>query len=241
MLERATRKPAAKTQVKSGKAAKPRKKKVVAFFPEGAFGPALNSVGIAQAVSKLGHKAVFLSDPGFLEVYRRYGFEAHPVNLSEPLPPEEMARFWSDFINGHIANFAKSPYEQIDNYVKDCWGMIVSTAEWAEKDLPRVLEEVQPDVICVDNVILFPAIKRYAREHGKPWVRIISCSENEIEDPDIPPHLSGLPPTTKKASGATASGSTRSSSRSTTPSTPFSNRPARKNIRSASSSRPRRT
>jgi UDP:flavonoid glycosyltransferase YjiC (YdhE family) len=24
-----------------------------------------------------------------------------------------------------------------------------------------------------------------------PWVRIISCSENEIPDPDIPPHLSG--------------------------------------------------
>jgi MGT family glycosyltransferase len=40
-------------------------------------------------------------------------------------------------------------------------------------------------------VILFPAIKRYAKANGKPWVRIISCSENEIEDPDIPPHLSG--------------------------------------------------
>jgi UDP:flavonoid glycosyltransferase YjiC (YdhE family) len=36
-------------------------------------------------------------------------------------------------------------------------------------------------------VILFPAIKRA----GCPWVRIISCSENEIPDPDIPPHLSG--------------------------------------------------
>ena len=37
------------------------------------------------------------------------------------------------------------------------------------------------------NVVLFPAIKRF----GKPWVRIISCSENEIEDDAIPPHLSG--------------------------------------------------
>ena len=69
--------------------------------------------------------------------------------------------------------------------------MIVETAKWAEKDLPGVLDMVKPDVICVDNVILFPAIKRYAKRHGKPWVRIISCSENEIEDPDIPPHLSG--------------------------------------------------
>ena len=102
-----------------------------------------------------------------------------------------MAKFWVDFINGHIPNFRKTPYEQIDNYVKGCWEMIVETAKWAEKDLPGVLDKVKPDVVCVDNVILFPAIKRYARDNGKPWVRIISCSENEIEDPDIPPHLSG--------------------------------------------------
>ena len=29
--------------------------KVIAFFPEAAFGPALNSVGIAQACEKPGH------------------------------------------------------------------------------------------------------------------------------------------------------------------------------------------
>lgn len=161
--------------------------KTIAFFPEAAYGPALNSVGIAQAVAALGHKAVFLSDPGFVPVYEGYGFEAHPVNLSAPMPPEQMAKFWEDFINGHIPNFRKSPYDQIDNYVKDCWTAIVDTAKWAQKDLPGVLARVKPDMVCVDNVILFPAVKQY----GKPWVRIISCSENEIEDPDIPPHLSG--------------------------------------------------
>lgn len=161
--------------------------KTIAFFPEAAFGPALNSVGIAQAIEALGHKAVFLSDPGFVSVYEGYGFEAYPVNLSAPMPPEQMAKFWEDFINGHIPNFRKSPYDQIDNYVKDCWTAIVDTAKWAQKDLPGVLARVKPDMICVDNVILFPAIK----QSGKPWIRIISCSENEIEDDDIPPHLSG--------------------------------------------------
>jgi UDP:flavonoid glycosyltransferase YjiC (YdhE family) len=161
--------------------------KTIAFFPEAAYGPALNSVGIAQAVERLGHRAVFLSDPGFLDVYRGYGLEAHPVCLSEPMPAEQMAAFWEQFINGHIPNFRKSPYDQIDNYVKDCWTAIVDSAKWAQKDLPGVLAKVKPDVICVDNVILFPAIKQY----GVPWVRIISCSENEIEDPAIPPHLSG--------------------------------------------------
>jgi len=162
--------------------------KVFAFFPEAAFGPALNSVGIAQAVEALGHKAIFLSDPGFVEIYRGYGFEAHPVNLSAPMPPDEMAKFWENFINGHIPNFRKKPIDQIDNYVRDCWEAIVDSAKWAEKDLPGILAKIDPDVVCVDNVILFPAIKHC----GKPWVRIISCSENEIEDEAIPPHLSGM-------------------------------------------------
>jgi MGT family glycosyltransferase len=161
--------------------------KTIAFFPEAAFGPALNSVGIAQACEKRGHRAIFLSDPGFLDVYRGYGFESHPVNLSEPMSEEEMAKFWENFINGHIPNFKKSPYDQIENYVKECWENIVDSARWAEQDLPGVLQTLQPDLICVDNVIMFPAIKQF----GKPWVRIISCSENEIEDPAIPPHLSG--------------------------------------------------
>ena len=165
--------------------------RTIAFFPEAAYGPALNSVGIAQAVERLGHRPVFFSDPGFTAVYRGYGFEAHDVNLSEPMPPAEMAKFWTNFIDSHIPNFAKSPYEQIDNYVKECWEAIVSTAKWAERSLPAVLARVQPDIVCVDNVILFPAIKRYSRERDQPWVRIISCSENEVEDPDIPPHLSG--------------------------------------------------
>ena len=91
---------------------------VVALFPEAAFGPALNSVGIGQALQELGHRVVFLSDPGFLEVYTGYGFEAHPVNLSEPLPPDEMARFWADFVDSQIPNFRKSPFEQIENYVR---------------------------------------------------------------------------------------------------------------------------
>ncbi|MYD78850.1 MAG: glycosyltransferase [Gammaproteobacteria bacterium] len=161
--------------------------KTIAFFPEGAFGPALNSVGIAQACTEMGHRCVFLTDPGFAGVFSDYGFEERTVRLSEEMPPGEMAKYWSNFIDGHIPNFNLTPYQQIDNYVKECWEAIVDTAIWAEKDLPSVLSDLDPDLICIDNVILFPAAKQF----GVPWIRIISCSENEIEDPMIPPHLSG--------------------------------------------------
>src|SRR5215207_2050613 len=159
----------------------------IAFFPEAAYGPALNSVAIAQACAKLGHQPVFLTAADMAGTYSAYGFPEHLVSMSEPMSDDALAQYWQSFINGHIPNFNKTPFEQIDSYVKDCWDAIVETAVWAQKDLPRVLAEMAPDIICVDNVILFPAIKQY----GKPWVRVISCSENEIEDEDIPPHLSG--------------------------------------------------
>ena len=162
-------------------------RKTIVFFPEAAFGPALNSVGIAQACTELGHKAVFVADVGFEGVFAGYGFEERLIHMSEPMAPEDSAKYWSDFINSHLPNFQKSPYDKIDNYVKACWEAIVETAVWAEKELPQALAAIAPDLICIDNVILFPAAKRY----GCPWVRIISCSENEIPDPDIPPHLSG--------------------------------------------------
>lgn len=160
----------------------------IAFFPEAAYGPALNSVGIAQECEKRGHESVFITSPSMEGVFEAYGFEERYVNMSDPeLTPEETARYWDDFINEHVPNFDLAPYEQIDNYVEECWESIVETAKWAEEDLPDVLGEIDPDLICVDNVVLFPATKRY----GVPWVRITSCSENEIPDPAIPPHLSG--------------------------------------------------
>jgi UDP:flavonoid glycosyltransferase YjiC (YdhE family) len=112
--------------------------KTIAFFPEACYGPALNSVGIAQACEKLGHKAVFLTDPGLTGVYSGYGFEEHAVNMSEPMEPEAMAKYWTDFIDGHIPNFAKTPYEQIDNYVKECWAPTSSIPRYGrKKTFPR--------------------------------------------------------------------------------------------------------
>ncbi len=50
-------------------------RKTIAFFPEACYGPALNSVGIAQACVKRGHTPIFLTDPGMSGVYEKYGFE----------------------------------------------------------------------------------------------------------------------------------------------------------------------
>ncbi len=161
--------------------------KTIVFFPEAAFGPALNCVGIAQACRELGHRPVFVADRSFEGVFARYGFEERPVDMSAPMDSAAASQFWKDFIAGHLPHFRLSPIEQLPTYVVPVWEAVVDSAVYVETALRAALEEIRPDLICVDNIILFPAIKAA----GCPWVRIVSCSENEIPDPDIPPHLSG--------------------------------------------------
>jgi MGT family glycosyltransferase len=161
--------------------------KTIVLFPEAAFGPALNCVGIAQKLKAAGHNPVFVCDKGFKGVFEKYGFEENLVDMSGGMSAEEIAKFWANFIAEKVPHFKLSPIDQLPTYVIPVWEAIVDSAMLAEEGLNAHLQRLKPDLVAVDNVILFPAIKRA----GCPWVRIISCSENEIPDPDIPPHLSG--------------------------------------------------
>jgi MGT family glycosyltransferase len=161
--------------------------KTIVLYPEAAFGPALNCVGIAQQLKAMGHNPVFVCDRSFKGQFEKYGFQENLVDMSGGMSDQEIADFWGNFIAGHLPHFRLSPIEQLPTYVIPVWEAIVDSAIISHEGLTEHLNQIKPDVVCVDNVILFPAIKKY----GKPWIRIISCSENEVPDPDIPPHLSG--------------------------------------------------
>src|SRR4030095_2645129 len=150
--------------------------KTIVLFPEAAFGPALNCVGIAQQLRKDGHNPVFVCDRGFKGVFEKYGFEEHLVDMSGGMSDEEIAKFWANFIAEKKPHFRLSPIAQLPTYVLPVWELIVDSAIIAEDGLNAHLQRIKPDLVAVDNVILFPAIKRA----GCPWVRIISCShEND--------------------------------------------------------------
>lgn len=163
-------------------------RKTIAFFPEASFGAALNCVGIAQKLRDMGHEAVFLCDAGFAGTFEAYGFREYPITMTPDLSEEELEKFWSGFIARHLPHFRLTPAEQLTTYAAPCWEAIVDSAILAEPHLERQLATIRPDVVCVDNVVLFPATTRA----NCPWVRIVSCAETEIPDPDIPPLMSGL-------------------------------------------------
>jgi len=151
-------------------------------------GPVMNLVGICQGLRERGHECVFVLDPGLAGSVKTYGFEERYISCMAPMSPEESAKYWEDFMVKYLPSFRTSPYEQISTYVKGCWEAIVETSQWSVRNgLGDLLREIGPDLIINDNVALYPDTERV----GCPWVRMISCSENEITDPAIPPHLSG--------------------------------------------------
>ena len=164
------------------------KHKIAAFPEPGAIGPAMNLIGISQGLRDLGHEVVFILEPGLKGTASEYGFEERYLSCMPPMSEEEQARYWDDFMVRYLPSFRTSPTEQVATYVKACWDAIVDTSRWSVKNgLDKVIADIGPDLVVNDNVIVYPA----TQNAGCPWVRVISCSENEISDPLVPPHLSG--------------------------------------------------
>ncbi|MBL0373061.1 glycosyltransferase [Rhizobium sp. KVB221] len=159
------------------------KQKVIALFPEASYGAALNCIGIAQQLRGQGARPVFICHENFRGVFSEYGFAEY--SLASGAGDGQVD--WNAFINRHKGAFQQSPLEQISSYVAPTWDAIVDTAIRAEEPLKRLIAQIRPDAIVLDNVVMFPAVANA----GVPWVRVVSCAETEIPDPLVPPYLSG--------------------------------------------------
>jgi MGT family glycosyltransferase len=160
----------------------------IVFFPEGAYGPTNNCVGIGQVLRDEGHRVVFVIEESFAGSLQAQGFEERLMRLG-PLPDveEEPGQFWKDFIRETAPVFRRPTVAQLAEFIEPTFRALCDGARYADERLREIFDEVQPDVIVEDNVVCFPAIHHFAR----PWVRIISCNPLELKDPAVPPTFSG--------------------------------------------------
>jgi MGT family glycosyltransferase len=160
----------------------------VVFFPEGAFGPTNNCVGIGDVLRRRGHRVVFVVEESFAGTLEAKGFEEAAMRLGPPPErEEEPGQFWKDFIRETAPVFRKPTIEQLEGFVQPTWQALVEGAEYVEPRLRQILDELEPDVVVEDNVVGFAALPAC----GRPWVRIASCNPAELKDPEVPPTFSG--------------------------------------------------
>src|SRR5579875_2414292 len=164
--------------------------RTVVFFPEGAFGPTNNCIGIGDVLARRGHRVVFVIEESFAGTLAAKGFEERLMRLAPaPAEPEEPGQFWKDFIRDTAPVFRGSTYEQLSQFIAPTWQALLDGARYVDARLAEIFDELAPDVIVEDNVCAFPAIPA----SGRPWVRIVSCNPLEVTDPALPPTFSGLP------------------------------------------------
>lgn len=160
------------------------KSPIVLFFPEASFGAILNCITLAQELRARGVTSKFLTRVGFAGVFRDYGFEEHIL----PADHGEGERFWAEFLEKRVPHFSDTPLRQIETLVEPTFEASFAEVSDSERNLAAALENLKPDVIVIDDIIMYPAIAA----HGCPWVRLMSTAETEIPDPAMPPYLSAL-------------------------------------------------
>jgi MGT family glycosyltransferase len=162
----------------------------IVFFPESAYGPTNNCVGIGQVLRRRGHRVVFVIEESFAGALEEKGFEERLMRLQPPAETEEEpGQFWKDFIRDTGPVFRKPTIEQLEGFIQPTWQALVDGSKHVDDRLQEIFDEVCPDVIVEDNVVGFPAVVTA----DCPWVRIVSCNPLELPDPDLPPVFSGYP------------------------------------------------
>ena len=160
----------------------------IVFFPEGAFGPTNNCVGIGQVLRERGHRVLFVVEESFAGSLEAQGFEERLMRLGPPPDvEEEPGQFWKDFIRDTAPVFRKPTIDQLTEFIVPTWQALCDGARYVDDRLGEIFDEVAPDVVVEDNVVGFPAIQHSER----PWARIVSCNPLELKDPEIPPVFSG--------------------------------------------------
>lgn len=164
----------------------------ILFWPESAYGPTNNCIGIADILRRRGHRVVFAAESSWKGKLEAQGFGEELVDLAPPSEEEEdpdPGKFWKDFIRDTRAEYRKSTREQLETVTAPIYKELVDGAKYCEPRLKEIIEKVDPDVIIEDNVVTFPALLTA----GKKFVRIVSCNPLEIRGENIPPVFSGLP------------------------------------------------
>lgn len=163
----------------------------ILFWPESAYGPTNQCIGLGKVLLDRGHRVVFAAESSWKGRLAPLGFEEELVDLAAPpedaTGDEDAGAFWKEFIRETAPEFRKPTIEQLSTFIQPTFQALIDGAVYSEPRLREIIEKVRPDVIVEDNVVCFPATVTA----DAPFVRIVSCNPLEMKGPGIAPTFSG--------------------------------------------------
>ena len=161
----------------------------IAFFPEGAYGPTNNCVGIAAVLQERGHRVVFIVEESFAGTLEARGFEERLMRLGPPPEHEEVpGQFWKDYIRDTAPVFRRPTIEQLEAFIAPTFQALIDGARYVDERLREIIEEIGADVVVEDNVVAFPALARLRPAVGADRVLQPGGAQGRAR----PAHLLGL-------------------------------------------------
>ncbi len=165
----------------------------ILFWPESAYGPTNQCVGIGKVLLERGHRVVFAAEASWRGKLEPLGFEEELVDLAAPpegdVGEDDAGAFWKEFIRETSPEFRKPTIEQLATFVQPTFQALIDGAMYCEPRLREIIEKVKPDVVVEDNVVCFPALVTA----DAPYVRIVSCNPLEAKGSSVAPTFSGYP------------------------------------------------
>jgi UDP:flavonoid glycosyltransferase YjiC (YdhE family) len=129
------------------------RRSTIVFFPEGAFGPTNNCIGIGDVLRRRDHRVVFIVEESFAGTLEAKGFEERTMRLQPPAAAEEEpGQFWKDFIRDTAPQFRRPTIDQLEGFLQPTWQALIDGARYVEPRLVEIIEETRPDVVVEDNV-----------------------------------------------------------------------------------------
>ena len=111
---------------------------LVVFFPEQAYGPTNNCVGIGQELLRRGLRVCFIVEESFAGTLAAQGFEERVMRLTPPPTTEEApGQFWTDFIRETAPVFRASTREQLEGFVAPTWQALTADGQHHRAALQR--------------------------------------------------------------------------------------------------------
>ena len=113
------------------------------FFPEGAFGPTNNCIGIGKVLQERGHRVLFIVEESFAGRLAAQRFEERLMRLGPAPEAEEVpGQFWIDFIRDTAPIFRKPTIEQLGQFIAPTWQALIDGAKYVHDRLREIIDEV---------------------------------------------------------------------------------------------------